>query len=156
MYFLTSLILMTNISHAEDLEHLRSFHWETRIPNVVICNGADISMQLVSEAVDFWRLRGEKIGSVTKRHCDDRPLRGEIGIYVSNDMVYPDSFGETINNTFQTLTPSGKIDINHSRIYIRPQYTDSYILIEHELGHALGFDDTDEHNSIMSKRGDIY
>ena len=153
--FLTLLIAL-NVSHAESLEHLRTASWSNKVPDVVLCNDADIESSLLKKAMDAWRERGEEVGKIVKKSCGSRPGYGEIGIYISSKMVYDDSAGETIRNVFNNSDGSPGNRIHHARVYIKPQYVDSYILLEHELGHALGFDDTGDSSSIMSKHGPVY
>ena len=156
MNFLLTLLFASTVSHAEDLEHLRTAYWNNRVPNVVICNGSNIDTDLVARAIQSWEERGENIGSVTRKSCGSRLSPGEIGVYVTNDLRYDDSEGETIRNVYNNSDGSQSDRIHHARIYIRPQNIDSFILIEHELGHALGFDDTYDKDSVMSKSGPIY
>lgn len=156
MNFLLGIILATNTSFAEDLEHLRQYEWNTFVPNVVICNGANIDPQLVERVNDVWRDRGEEVGKVLVKECRSRPLAGEIGIYVSDDMPAGNVHGLTIRNVYKNPDGTFTRDINHSRVYIRPENVDSFILLEHEIGHALGFDDTLDRSSVMSKYGAIY
>lgn len=151
MNFLLTLIISSVMAQAEDLEHLRIASWESRVPNIVICNGADIEPELVERAVDAWRARGERAGSVSEKSCASRPNRGEIAFYVTNDLKYSSSSGEAVRNVFKNPDGSWSNDINHARIYIRPQHVDNYFLIEHELGHAFGFLDTGDRTSVMSR-----
>jgi len=156
MNFLLTLLFASTVSYAEDLEHLRAAHWENRVPDVVICNGSNINTDLVERAVQSWEERGENIGRITRKSCGSRLSSGEIGVYITNDLRYSTSEGETIRNVYNDHDGSPSNRIHHARIYIRPQNVDSFILIEHELGHALGFDDTHARGSIMSKNGPIY
>lgn len=151
MNFLLTLIISSVMAQAEDLEHLRIAKWESRVPNVVICNGADIEPELVERALDAWAARGEKSGSVSERSCAPRPNRGEIAFYVTNDLKYDSSIGEAVRNVFKNPDGSWGTDINYVRIFIRPNHVDNYALIEHELGHAFGFLDTGDSTSVMSR-----
>jgi len=149
MNFLLALLLATGISQAENLEDLRIARWESRVPNIVICNGADIDQELVERAADAWRARGERFGNIYERSCSSRPNRGEIAIYVRSEMEHNNSVGETVRNVFRNDDGSWATDIHHARVYIKPNYVDSYSLIEHELGHAVGYLDTWNSRSVM-------
>ena len=156
MNFLASFLLLISVSNAEDLSHLRVAKWYSMTPNIVLCNGAQVDQAALDAAMTEWRNRGEKIGKLIRRSCDQKPNKGEIGIYVTDDMPVDESYGIAYRSYHFEHESKYKNDIWCARILIDSQYTDSKILLEHELGHAFGFRDTDDRDSIMSSKGSIY
>jgi hypothetical protein len=155
MNFFLSVLLLTADASGESLEHLRVAKWKEMTPQVVICNGLEIETEVVQKAVDYWRSRGEKIGSIRRKSCDEDPLRGEIAIY-RGDQLPEEHAGEAFRFIKNEKIPPKIQEITRASIYIQERFNDSGILIQHELGHALGFTDTDDEDSIMSIRGSLY
>ena len=155
MNFLMSILFLTGVSNAEDLSHLRVAKWYSMVPNIVICNGADIDPIALDIAIKAWKDRGEKVGKVIKKSCEEKPGKGEIGIYLQDDLP-GNAYGIAYRAYHYPNESPHENDIWRARILIDPDHTSSHILLEHELGHAFGFKDTDDRDSIMSVRGSIY
>lgn len=153
MNFLLSLLISLNVAQAENIEHLRVASWETRVPNVILCSSSTVEIELVKRAIDAWTIRGENFGDVIEKQCTDQPNRGEIVIYTSNRLTNSQHHGETIRSVFLREDGTFGTDINYAKIYIRSEYSNTYSLIEHELGHAVGFKDTSDKSSVMSSIG---
>jgi predicted Zn-dependent protease len=153
MNFLLSLLISSNVAQAENIEHLRVASWETRVPNIILCNSSTVDLELVKKAIDAWSLRGERFGDVIEKQCIDQPSRGEIVIYTSDNLTNSQHHGETIRSVFLRQDGTFGTDINYAKIYIRSEYSNTYSLIEHELGHAVGFKDTNDRSSVMSAMG---
>jgi len=155
MNFFLSVLLLTADASFENLEHLRVAKWKEVTPQVVICDGLVIETEVVQKAVDYWKSRGEKIGSIRRKSCAEDPLPGEIAIYLG-DQLPEDHAGEAFRFIkSEKISPKIQV-ITRSSIYIQERFNDSVILIQHELGHALGFTDTNDEDSIMSIQGPIY
>ncbi len=147
---LISLLSLTSASHADEVAHLKVAHWITHTPKIVLCNGIKIPDSVIVEAVSRWKKRGVKIGSISRKTCKDIPNRGEIAFYIDDKVVGSHS-GWTVRSVFTDTT-----DVAYARIWIRSDNVDSLILVEHELGHGLGYTDTQAAGHIMSKKGAIY
>ncbi len=155
MNFFLSALLLTAGAKFENLEHLRVAKWTTVTPQVVICNALPIETEVVQKAVNYWRFRGERIGSIRRKSCADEPLPGEIAIY-RGDQLPEEHAGEAFRFIKNENIPPKIQEITRASIYIQERFSDSEILLQHELGHALGFTDTDDRDSIMSIRGPLY
>jgi hypothetical protein len=156
LYLLAFLSLLSS-AHAEDLEAIRWQTWEGYIPNIVICNGANVNMESLKKAVNNWRSRGEKIGKIYEKSCEKYPERGEIAIYASSSQeIGYANYGITITNVFLDNEGNQTSKIFLARIFIEESYLDSRILLEHEIGHSLGFKHSNNYDSIMSNSGPIY
>ena len=155
MNFLLSVLFLIGDARSESLEHLRVAKWKEMTPKVVICDGFDIETEVVQKAIDYWRARGEKIGSISRKPCGQDPLRGEIAIY-RGDQLPENHAGEAFRFVKSEKIPPKIEEITRSAIFIQERFNDSVILIQHELGHSLGFTDTEDQDSIMSIRGSIY
>lgn len=153
MNFLPAFLIALSVAQAENIEHLRVASWQSRVPNVILCNSSTVNLELVKRAVDAWTMRGESFGVVTESQCFDQPRRGEIVIYTSNNLTNSQYHGETIRSVFLKQDGTFGTDINYAKIYIRSEYSNTYSLIEHELGHAVGFKDTSDRSSVMSSMG---
>jgi len=155
MNFFLSVLLLTADASGESLEHLRAAKWKETIPKVVICDGLPIETELVQKSVEYWRARGEKIGAIQRKTCAEEPKWGEIAIYRGDDLP-EDHAGEAMRYLKNEKVPPKIDQITRASIYIKERHIDSEILIRHELGHALGFTDSDDEDSVMSSTGSLY
>jgi len=155
MNFLLSVLFLIGDAKGESLEHLRVAKWKEMTPQVIICDGLVIETELVQKAVDYWKARGEKIGSVRRKPCDEDPQWGEIALY-DGDQLPDNHAGETYRFIIKEKIPPKFLEIARASIYIQERYNDSVLLIQHELGHALGFNDTDDPDSIMVRKDGLY
>jgi len=155
MNFLLSVLFLIGDAKGESLEHLRVAKWKEMTPQVIICDGLVIETELVQKAVDYWKARGEKIGSVRGKPCDEDPQWGEIALY-NGDQLPDNLAGRAFRFTRNEKIPPKILEITRSSIYIQERFNDSVLLIQHELGHALGFEDTDDPDSIMVGKDGLY
>jgi predicted Zn-dependent protease len=147
---------LLNPANAGDMTQLRWQSWDGYVPNIVVCNGADVDQEALKEAVDNWRARGERIGKIVRKSCGEYPDRGDIAIYENNERQTSSQYGVTSTNVFLDADGNQTEKIFLARIWIKSNYLDSRILLEHEIGHGLGFRDTSDMNSIMARSGPIY
>jgi hypothetical protein len=135
-----------NLGHASELESLKYAYWKNHVPNVVICNNLQIDKEKVEKAISHWRERGEKLGNVMYKKCNERPDFGEIAIYPDSGRIKGGEQGKA-----QTTRYKGTNSLAYARIWLNDNVW-SVELIEHELGHGLGYNDIFEHgsNNIMS------
>ena len=154
-FLATMLMLISSQASAEDVSHLRWEYWTRHTPDIVLCNDINISQEVIEKAVDRWRERGENIGQIIRKDCEERPRHGEIAIYADDD-VPGNSFGVTRTTVYLDAQKNKTTSLAYARIWIKSYYLDSVILLEHEIGHGLGFKDTEDSSSIMSRTGAIY
>lgn len=151
--FISFFILGFKHTHTSEyqMESLRSFYWTENIPDVVICNNSQIDLLILEKVISSWEKRGEKIGNILFKECVEfQTLPGTIEIY-EDDKITGSAYGLTSVKSYTDTK-----EIISAKIWIKPDYTDSIILLEHELGHALGFKDTLANDHVMSGYGFVY
>jgi len=133
------------------METLRSFYWTKNIPDVIICNNSQIDILILEKAISSWEKRGEKIGSILFKKCfESQTLPGTIEIY-EDDKITGSAYGITSVKSYMNTK-----EIISAKIWIKSDYANSSILLEHEIGHALGFRDTLASDHVMSSYGFVY
>lgn len=140
-------------THTSDysMETLRAYYWTKNIPDVIVCNNSQIDVLVLEKALSSWEERGEKIGNVFFKECFEfKTQTGTIEIY-ENDEITGSAYGLTSVKSYKDTK-----EIISAKIWIKSDYTDSIILLEHEMGHALGFRDTLTNDHVMSGYGFVY
>ena len=132
LLFLTAFLLKPANANKNE-EH---FTWR-KPPTVVVCF-RDFPTHLLFRAIDFWEIRGQKIEGVIV----DTPSA------ICNVDHVPDTI-------IIRRAPRGKLKVGQLAITERRSDLDSMRLydpwvIEHELGHGLGFAHVPEKNHIMN------
>lgn len=149
-FFLATL--PTASATQEDLSHLRWRVWDRHVPNVILCDdGYADHYDMLHEAVEMWRDRGERLGSVVQRDCGDSLNYGDIHMYTDASRVNPGAAATTVTHVY-TDTAS----LAYVQVWVKPKYVDSVVVLTHELGHALGYRHTSDYYSIMSTTRPLY
>jgi hypothetical protein len=125
-----------------------SLFWDKdKAPDIMICNNSGASVYRVKKAVSYWQSLGYSFGSVYKVSRDNISCITGIPLYSTIMIDIPSqgfNFGKHLGTTKTWwLTNSG--EILKAKIEIQPGWELSERVIEHEIGHALGFKD----NSIV-------
>ena len=126
------------------------------VPDLVVCEGAPVSRHDVEMAVAWWEALGHPLGEVyypqsrraqwVSRMCRaDRP-GGHIVLRLGRDeqFVEEDSLAET-----HMFVSSGVRLIQYAKIYFRAGEELLPRVVEHELGHAVGYKHIDELGHLM-------
>jgi hypothetical protein len=127
----------------------RKFSWK-EAPHVRICEFAPTDKEKVVNATAWWEERGYTFNGVSERGlwggCKKESIAGTITISLSGQgfNFSRDHMGET--RIYHT--PEG--DILQARIEIAYASKDSPRVLEHELGHALGWGHYDVTGHIMN------
>ena len=152
------IIAFISTAHSENLKDLHKETWHRHVPQVVICNDSKLDITIVQKAMDLWKQRGHIFSGLIKRDCDTRPNRGEIALYPAKSGDLRDgAAAEAMTTVYTREKLNGKEEIAYARIWVHPSHTKSVLLLEHELGHALGYSDVFHHNnSVMSTYRPIY
>jgi len=127
--------------------YTRSASWAIA-PDIVICHGANIQIDEVESAIMWWQLRGYKFGRIIEKspheRCDESGMIGFITIEPTDQ-----SFDYSFLAITDTMTHNTSGNILSSRIRIRSDVNKERVL-EHELGHSLGWSHINRRNHIMN------
>jgi len=126
------------------------------VPDLVVCAAAPVSQRDVELAVAWWEALGHPLGSIhyvrakrepwLVRMCRaDRPV-GHIVLRLGRDeqFVEEDSLAET-----HMFVSSGVRRIEYAKIYFRDGESLLPRVVEHEIGHAIGYKHLDELGHLM-------
>jgi len=126
-----------------------------RPPTLVICEYAPVSEVQINSAVRFWERLGYEFSTVDYKRklqskCSDEKPIGYILVHIVTKGVKLESTALAQTHFFvDNLT--NKID--WAVIYMRPQVRDT--VLEHELGHALGFLHFNKINHLMNQKWEM-
>ena len=122
-------------------------------PDILICQNSRVKPQRVEKALDFWRPMGHSFGHVSVALSDNmycvkgEPPYGTIMIDIpGQDFKFSDHLGST--KTWWR-TDTGEILKAKIEIKVGWEYTER--ILEHEIGHAIGFSDNSITGHIMNK-----
>jgi len=108
-------------------------------PSIRICQSSGVTEERLESAANFWRRLGYTIGNVFvdegSSACMSGGLTGEITILLVNADV---PMGDNIALT-KTYYYTSSRQIIRSQIYINSYAADKERVLEHEIGHALGW-----------------
>jgi len=119
-------------------------------PNIIICDGTKISKTRIKNAIAFWERLGYSFGEIFEFSCPyDTQYHGAIYI-----MEPSSGFNFTLlanTHTAYAEFPDKRKEIIGSWIEIPNNNITRPRILEHEIGHALGFQHTIERYHIMNK-----
>jgi hypothetical protein len=122
-----------------------------KAPTIVICKDAPVKQSRVEEAVGFWRSMGYNIGEIIVAGPDDFgciqdfALNGEILItLVGQDFNMSQHLGLT-----KTFYNKHSREILKAKIYLMSGWGNTERILEHEIGHALGWKDYNQTGHVM-------
>ena len=117
-------------------------------PTVRVCSNTPISKYRVEEALNFWRDLGYEFGTIIYNDSTDW-CSGSV--YFGSITIMPNQ--SSFNS--QTLAQTNRMAYNElvvgARIEIRADSYDRPLLLEHELGHALGWPHYNVEGHIMHR-----
>ncbi len=126
--------------------------WHNR-PNITICPSSRLSLYRLKRATAFWESLGYEFGVLQKVERNDyncatgEPRYNEILIDIpGQDFQFGDHLGTT-----RTWWRTDTGEILKSKIEIVNGWENSERIIEHELGHALGFKDNNITGHMMNR-----
>ena len=125
----------------------RPYIWNSP-PIIINCYGAEFSEVQLVKAIDFWTIHGEEIGfyeiNPPKSVCEgDLPLQGFIVLRKAKPWQLET---ETLASTKRRTSANRMLS---AEIWFSPGTYRLDYLIEHELGHALGFNHVEIEGHIM-------
>tara|TARA_Y100000296_G_C5142014_1_gene241615 strand:- start:23 stop:832 length:810 start_codon:yes stop_codon:yes gene_type:complete len=123
--------------------------WEFA-PRILVCDTAPVSEQRVRRAVKFWEDLGYEFGPIkfndTSVHCFQNVF--SYG-YIIIDLVGSRHRSKAVATTTGWFEPITR-EIYKMKIVIESGWADSERVLEHELGHALGWRDYNQTGHIMN------
>lgn len=113
--------------------------WWAEMPSIRVCASSGVSEARMNRALRYWRQLGYNIPNVWyddgSAICRGDGIIGEIMIsIVHNDIPVGNNLAVTRNHHLTRTR-----ELIKSQIYVYPAMVDKELLIEHELGHALGW-----------------
>lgn len=119
-------------------------------PNIIVCKGTVISKIRIKKAISFWERLGYSFGEVFYFSCPyDTQYHGAI--YIMEPKTGFD-FSQLANtHTAYAEFNDKSREIIGSWIEIPNSEIEKDNVLEHELGHARGFQHTSQSNHIMNK-----
>jgi len=113
--------------------------WWAETPAVRVCADSGVTRARMERALSYWRRLGYNIENVWydegSELCRGPGIRGEIIIDIVNTDV-PIGNNLAVTQNFHNRYTHEMI---RSRIWVFPAQVDKEWLLEHELGHALGW-----------------
>lgn len=124
--------------HLEEADKRSSVigYWKVA-PSIRICEGAPVTLSRVNQAVEFWQRLGYEFGSVEKDdsvECSFTQIHNSIMI----DLIGQDFIEPNLAMT-KTLTSNKTKEIKMAKIFIKSTAANKERVLEHEIGHALGW-----------------
>ena len=142
--FLVGFFGGLGIKYTYESNTFQPYKWTTN-PIVVNCYGKDFSKLQMTRALEYWALRGHSAAFYQHEPpegvCENEWLEGFILLKKDNRLPEP-SLAATKRWT----------SLNKMRgavIYYKPGAFNLYLINEHELGHAFGFQHVEKIGHVM-------
>ena len=125
--------------------------WE-RTPTIIVCEHAPVTQRQIISAVNFWKKLGYRFYSTQYKHDPmnkclmDEPM-GYIVIHMVTAGIRLD---ETSLAQTRFYVDNMTNKISYAKIYMRKDVRET--VLEHELGHALGFLHYNKINHLMNEK----
>ena len=121
-------------------------------PTVIVCEHAPLTKREADKAVKFWKDLGYRFYSTQYKHdpmnkCQSENPRGYILIHMVTLGVRME---ETSLAQTHFFVDNATKQIDYAVIYLRPEVRET--VLEHELGHALGFLHYNKINHLMNEK----
>ena len=125
--------------------------WSSTIPKVVVCDDS-VHFDTVAAAVNIWRQKGFNMSDPVKQeNCDNDIDKNHIKFIKENK---PSQLNKNENGVTDRLFT--KYKMYGANIIIKEKLNDKKLLIEHELGHALGLNHSMHSNHVMYHKRKYY
>ena len=135
----------------KDLEQVAQ--WE-RTPTVVICEHAPVERKDVRSAISWWTERGYFFyhgiylrGNRTTEICRNPDPTGYILIHLVTQETFDPGDNLAVTHFY---VDNDTREIHWAKIYLKPRVRER--VLEHELGHALGWMHTKQRGHLMNEK----
>ena len=139
-----ALLLVTNIFATKPT-------WQIK-PDIVVCSDSRVSNLRIDRATEFWKALNHDFGTVTRVSRDNmacvtgEPDYGTIMIDIPSQNFDFSSHLGTTKTWWRTDTG----EIFKAKIEIKIGWENKPRVLEHELGHALGYKDNNTTGHLMN------
>jgi hypothetical protein len=121
-------------------------------PTVIVCEHAPVSEAQIKSAVNFWKRLGYKFYSTQYKYdplnkCLNESPKGYIVIHLVTQGIRLEESSLAQTHFYVDNVTN---EIQWARIYMRPDIRDT--VLEHEIGHALGFLHYNMINHLMNQK----
>jgi predicted Zn-dependent protease len=124
-------------------------YWVTK-PVVKVCKVLSISKSRVSKALNYWEKLGyefeEVIYNDESMSCAGKPLFGEIIITIPDQNFDYEKIAITRRTVNRDLNM-----VMYAEIFLQEKETTKERVLEHEIGHAFGWDHTYRRYHLMNE-----
>lgn len=152
LYVSTSIFLISQFfSTSLNNDRFSSPTWKVE-PEILICHNSHVSSYRVEKAARFWKNLGHPIGKITKAQVNNYDCAvgiPQFGVIMIDIPSQDFQFGEHLGLT-KTWWRTDTGEILKSKIEIGNGSEETERILEHELGHALGFKDNSETGHMMN------
>ena len=126
-------------------EPVQKYHW-VNPPNIRLCENTEVSLARVHQAVKYWERIGYEFGEIYLDRFSFcmNPKYNEIAIVLPSQGVIDDKMGAT-----RVYTSKITGEIVKAKIFVLPSTARKERVLEHELGHALGWQHYNSKGHIM-------
>jgi hypothetical protein len=125
--------------------------WMTA-PDILICHRGPVTVSRVARAVQYWSRLGYTFGTVSQALPGNRACLENDAAYGTITIDIPSQgfqFGTHLGST-KTWRYTASNEVFKARIEIIPAWGSSERILEHEIGHALGWMDMNSAGHIMN------
>tara|TARA_B100001094_G_scaffold326112_1_gene381649 strand:- start:4416 stop:4937 length:522 start_codon:yes stop_codon:yes gene_type:complete len=149
MTYCTALIFAVSmhISEYTELAKNRTHEWKMN-PGVTVCGTSGVGASRAQRAIKYWEKLGYRFDYVRMDHtisCSE-PRYGEIIITLPDQNF---KFEDHLASTRVTISNKTK-EIVKAKILIFPKSANKERVLEHEIGHALGWPHINQPYHIMN------
>lgn len=120
-------------------------------PPIRLCTGSGVTEQRLNRALGFWRRLGYEFGDIIVEEnsytCATGGMPGEITILLFTQDVI-DGVHIAVTRTRRNIDTSQIIQI---QIYMNSYAAQKLLVLEHEIGHALGWSHRRERYHLMNE-----
>ena len=139
-----ALLLVTNLFATKPT-------WEMK-PDIIICSDSQVTNLRIDRATEFWKSLNHDFGNVTRMSRDylpcvtGEPPYGTIMIDIPSQDL---NFGSHLGTT-KTWWRTDTGEVFKAKIEIKVGWENKPRVLEHEIGHALGYKDNNITGHLMN------